>query len=755
MRSAALASLLLCWSALADLRLTAERALSETPAVPAVSRKGQPLAATNGKDFLVVWPDTRSGSSDTLASRVSASGEILDPKGFVIARAMWPSFVRWNGSAYVVATWDGTNTRFTAVTSRGVVSETDPVPFDPEPVRNERGETLESVYRSSGPFIWFIDASGRRLHGFDLPPELVFMKRAIPLGGDDWIVLFSEGRKIFWARLSLTAGLVSLREMLDTSSQNDVKFVSATDGRNVAVGWLGAVGVARDFDRARAQITFGWATADENGEIRTGQLPSEVIEGRYTATYPSHTRFAATADGTAFHFAVTLPTPRNVTLWAIRVAGSDVTSTVVEGPDPPLEFPSDHDAVLVTGERNLLAWRTRDCENLGTRCQIRLLTFPRGGSAADGVPVVLSQAGMRQEEPDAAGGESGMLSVWRDVDAGSIIRGRFTLKNGPAGAVFDVSPYGTMHSPNVAFAGGVHAVVWVDQDGPRGRVMLRRFDAAGNALDANAIALSAEETIGRLDVVARGDAFVVAWLGSTSALRIVNVPRAGAAGAVTLVASPTVSPARRNFVLTSSGDTTALVWSEFRSVGTGITPAGTMTAWRMVRVTGAGTGPVVEFPVISQEDPEAGGDTFAASLSDQALLLAWPVSHRGNGGCFSAQRFGSDGRPLDLDRALIACSETGGLPRGTAAWDGAQWWLSSQSGPLQLHGITAAGTRGGVHEVTPTGTLPALSSLARVPSGLAVSYTRSDDANAGGARRAFLRILTSEPETTRTRAVRR
>ena len=66
-----------------------------------------PAIASNGTDFLVVWSDTRSGStSDVYGSRVSGAGSVLNTAGLPVSAASgdqsFPA-VAWNGTRYVVA----------------------------------------------------------------------------------------------------------------------------------------------------------------------------------------------------------------------------------------------------------------------------------------------------------------------------------------------------------------------------------------------------------------------------------------------------------------------------------------------------------------------------------------------------------------------------------------------------------------------------------------------------------------------------
>jgi hypothetical protein len=71
-----------------------------------------PAVASNGRDYFVVWTDTRSGNSDIYGARVSASGSVLDGTGVPISTASgaqgYPA-ITWDGARYVVVWEDARN----------------------------------------------------------------------------------------------------------------------------------------------------------------------------------------------------------------------------------------------------------------------------------------------------------------------------------------------------------------------------------------------------------------------------------------------------------------------------------------------------------------------------------------------------------------------------------------------------------------------------------------------------------------------
>src|SRR5947207_2344244 len=85
----------------------AHAAINEKPASdviygPAPNYQYDPLIASDGTNFLIVWLDERSFPSAMYAARMTRQGELLDPTGIRIPVSTLPAALLFAGDAYVV-----------------------------------------------------------------------------------------------------------------------------------------------------------------------------------------------------------------------------------------------------------------------------------------------------------------------------------------------------------------------------------------------------------------------------------------------------------------------------------------------------------------------------------------------------------------------------------------------------------------------------------------------------------------------------
>lgn len=100
------------WSHVYGARLSATGSLLDPAGIPIctappVFGRWLPAVASGEGGYLVVWQELRKTSGVVLGARVSASGAVLDPDGFVVAQGGQPA-VAWDGTNYVVV-WGGSS----------------------------------------------------------------------------------------------------------------------------------------------------------------------------------------------------------------------------------------------------------------------------------------------------------------------------------------------------------------------------------------------------------------------------------------------------------------------------------------------------------------------------------------------------------------------------------------------------------------------------------------------------------------------
>jgi hypothetical protein len=127
---------------IAGRRIKADgRPLDEKPFLIATGPGNQtsPRVASNGKESLVVWTDSRRRDQDIFATRIDGAGRVLDPVGFPVAtdpnNQLYPS-VGWNGRSFLVAWVDqrDSSIRAARVTSDGKVLDPEGITVSGEPM---------------------------------------------------------------------------------------------------------------------------------------------------------------------------------------------------------------------------------------------------------------------------------------------------------------------------------------------------------------------------------------------------------------------------------------------------------------------------------------------------------------------------------------------------------------------------------------------------------------------------------------------
>src|SRR5205814_60444 len=138
-----------------SLDVSPEYATADVTYIPSWSSYAAKLA-WNGSEYLIVWEEDRAADpNDVFATRVTPTGEVLDPEGLPLATTPavpWRPAVAWSGSEFLVAWEDsrdlaasGPNIYASRVTSDGQALDPGGIP-----ISTAQGEQGASAVTSNG-----------------------------------------------------------------------------------------------------------------------------------------------------------------------------------------------------------------------------------------------------------------------------------------------------------------------------------------------------------------------------------------------------------------------------------------------------------------------------------------------------------------------------------------------------------------------------------------------------------------------------
>jgi hypothetical protein len=435
-----------------------------------------PRAASDGKDFFVVWGDDRTSTSGPRAfgARVQGDGTVLDPQGLYLVPSADNQFypvVCFDGGNYHVA-WENTSGQASGANGMGgaLVSPTGETAV--------AGIVLSATSTSSSLSI-ACNSSGSMTVW---PGNAV---RVDPAGK----VLSSTGLAV------------------PPSSLSDIQARVSSDGANFLLVWR--------------NVTSGSFFVDavvSAAGVATPAAGQKLLEASNTEQRPGLAR------GSSGYLAVwsddRVGGKRG--LYGIRL---DDTGAAVGSVARLADTPDSSDAPLVAwnGTHYLVAWVTGNLLNM--------VRTDAQGKAVDAQPVLLANS-VGDNSPGSSAqvvsDGSGFLAVWQDTRNSTygppplsqrlINNDVFAARIADDGTVLDKSGIlvagGTAQQTNPAavFDGSSYLVAWTDDQGLRGL----RIDRSGAAVDATPVAISSTSQVrGPLAVAFAGGTYLVAWVGPT------------------------------------------------------------------------------------------------------------------------------------------------------------------------------------------------------------------------------------------------
>ena len=436
-----------------EVRVGDEIPAADPSLQPLIGHQENPGAAKGDSVYLVVWTEEIRNhydvNSKVYAARVSLSGVVLDPRGFLVddfAQPYQNPSVAWNGDRFLIA-WedqDGVSGLFVSesgeVTGQGAFSISAPGGWGLYPrVAGGAGDhfvvwaTTREIHEES--YEWIVEGVFVGPNGPTSDPRTLsegFEDVAYPVasfGPDGVLVVWTEPRGIVGRTVSAHYDLGELFEVAGHGTV-PLRIASGTDGYFVA--WQRVTGTSRD----KRYAVHGVA-------IEAGTLsPSEET----------------------------------------RIAADDFLT------DPDVVWTGDSYAVLWSSRGSVVGWRV----------------------SSQGIPEEsFFVAGTQSTyEVALAGDNRGALAVWGGDPGGTsqdIVGRLLDPSSDPLGPPFAVTtalaPQGP---PSIAWTGTRHVIAWLEPRWPDLQLVSSRFEA-GEGLDGSGL-----ELLGGGDAYLRGADPVVA-----------------------------------------------------------------------------------------------------------------------------------------------------------------------------------------------------------------------------------------------------
>jgi hypothetical protein len=621
---------------------------------PAQSYQGSPAIAFDGKNFLVVWDDFRSGSSlDIYGARVTPSGVVLDSAGFPITIALRDQAepaLAFDGDNFLVI-WrqdervglDQFDICGTRVTPAGVVLDSVDIAISTalntqaHPALAFDGANFLAVWQDyrSGSYDMYgarLTPAGTVLDTSGIPISTAANWQtypAIAFDGADFLVVWDDNRSdpndhdVYGARVTPAGAVLNPTGVAVSAAAGDqAGRALAFDGTNFLVAWQDRRDTTLDIYGAR--VTPSGIVLDSVG------IPIATAPGDQAAP-------ALAFDGTNF-----------LVVWSDDSSGSyaDIYGTRVT-PDGVVldstgvaistaEYSQGEPVLAFDGENILAVWgdsRNYDYTDIyGARVTPASVVL-------DSLGIAISTAAYSQYEPALAFDGANFLAVWEDYRSGSyeIYGARLT----PSGAVLDsvgIAISTVANTPQhtaVAFDGADFLVVWDERRGyPRERdIYGTRVTPTGVVLDPDGIAISAAGYSQFEPAIAfDGTNFLVVWedWGISSRFRICGT-RVTPAGEVLDPARIVISPETKSAefpALAFDGENYLVAWCRGDIYGARVTPSGAVLDSAGFAISTAPNNqeyPVLTFDgtnyLVVWQDRRSGVDIYGARVTPAGAVL--------------------------------------------------------------------------------------------------------------------------------------
>jgi hypothetical protein len=488
---------------------TSEEFLLDTNFVylPDPSTQQLPAIAFDGRNYMLVWQDERSGYSHIYGARVSPGGVLLDSAGIPISPPpRWPfnPSIAFDGVNYLVV-WDeycgghdDYNIYGARVTPGGAVLDPDAFPISTDPKRQEHPAV--TFGGSTYLVVWYDESNGLEIYGARVTPAgrvldpngfpittgyRFHFAPAVAFDQRNFMVVWGElhdkssNTEVYGARVTQSGVVLDTAGIAITNNPSGEQEYPkvAFDGSNYLVSWVDAR--SKYWDIYGARVNPGGVVLDTEG-IAISTAP----DGQWLNSL--------TFDGRNYLFVwFNFPNGVDYDVYGTRVSPSGVILDTLGIPISTAPGNQWFPVVAFDRRNFLVVWQDRrnsDYEDIyGAR------VTPQG-IVLDTAGLLFSYSLKEQRSPAVAFDGRNYLAVWQDGNEwlkSDIYGTRVSPTGGvldPARITISVSP-GAETSPDVVFDGRNYLVVWEVVDTISNGVYGVRVNPDGLVLDPNPITI--------------------------------------------------------------------------------------------------------------------------------------------------------------------------------------------------------------------------------------------------------------------------
>jgi len=689
---------------------------------------GQQLAgvASNGRDYLVLWNDSRSlpfgaRRAALYAGRVDAAGHPTDPPGHKLVDDAEGQIV-WNGTSYVLI-YDVQGISFEQLL------DDDGKPLGP-PMHLDLGGPSLAIGTNRGNVLT-VDASGEVfLAGFD--GTVTRQHAGHQLDGVSQIGAAPDGNYFFaatWSecvgpcaqhmeleRVDGTTGVVTHFLRSDVSYGTQISGAATDDGR-LLIAWN---------DPKADQFSVRYEIVDAAGHVLAGP----ALLANATPLYAISTGW----DGRDFLVAFADQS------WRLASNGPVLEHAAADR--TPLLFACSAGGVL-------------EARTVSTAADVDVFVraAPSFAQLAASEQRSVAVSSRLQARPRLAASEAGFVAWFEFSPSPSLM---VQPAGGAVTHIADVAPWNAYLPPALGIARGGNSVLvaWEAVVGDKLGFLAKRVALDGTPLDAEPIPFAFNEDFSYYDgsrtisIAFDGTNFLAVWPASNGAIHGVRIAQSGKLldDAPLVLAQPNGHAAVTPRVVWN-GKNFVVAWLDEIFCFCLISPAPPPTVRVYVIRAGSDGRPLDSTPIVLWDKQTYFSSLALATNGDDAALV-WTGT-----GCVYAATLRADGTPGG-DPQTVTCRPlpnvySGSFDNAGVAWSGSEYvaiWTNPDSRRLHAERLDFSGSAAipidsGV-DVSPAGLDASQPDIASTAAGVAIAYVRpAPESQFGGAPRIFIRIL--------------